>query len=392
MNRNAPLYLFLLLIVLSPMAIDIYLSAFPEIAGSLSTSMGSVQATIAIFLTAMGVGQLVAGPLADRYGRRPLALGGILLYMAGALLAALASQIEVLWAARVLQGLGTCGISVAVMSGVRDSYPADKTAPVYSYINGVICVIPALAPMLGGFLTQHWGWQANFYFMLGYAGLIGSLVWWRLPETRPASTVSEGALISVARFRPVLANRVFRYNAIMVMLAMAVIIGFVTLAPIRLMLDMQISAMTFSLWFGSNAVINILASFTAPWVIRRLGKKNALRLAVSLCALAASLLMLLSELMHPMAFMGPVFLASTGFCLTLAICSGAALAPFGERAGTASSLLGVLQMAGSSALVGLISSLPLTPVMSLALLMALPLVWMMLSHTRQRLQPASVNA
>lgn len=169
MSRKAPLYLFLLLIVVSPMGIDIYLPALPQMAENLSTPMANIQITITIFLAALGLGQLLAGPLADRYGRKPLILSGLALYILGSVVGSLALQIEILWFARVLQGLGTCAVSVGVMSGVRDSYSTEKTASIYSYINGVICVIPALAPLVGGWLSETWSWRATFYFMAGYA-------------------------------------------------------------------------------------------------------------------------------------------------------------------------------------------------------------------------------
>lgn len=159
------------------------------------------------------------------------------------------------------------------------------------------------------------------------------------------------------------------------MLAMAIIIAFVSVAPVRLMVELGMSPTAFSLWFGSNAIINILASFVAPIVINRIGQSNSLKLAIAMCTTAAILIVALQSVHHPFAFMGPVFIASTGFCFTLAICSSSALAPFSERAGTAASLLGFFQMAGASTLVGLVNLLPMGSLQVMAFIMALPLVW-----------------
>ncbi len=388
-QNKAPIYLFLLLIIVSPMGIDIFLPAMPQMSEQLSASMPQVQMTITVFLAALGLGQLIAGPLADRFGRKPLMMCGLLLYIVGATVGAMATHIELLWMARAIQGLGTCAVSVGVMSGVRDSYSAEKSASIYSYINGVICVIPALAPMVGGYLMQTWSWRATFVFMTTYAALVSLLALWRLPETRPKNTVISKTLLSWSQFKPVLASSTFRFHAGLVMLAMAIIIAFVSIAPLRLMVELELSPTAFSLWFGSNAIINIAASFIAPIVINALGKSKALKLAIAMCTLAGLSIVAGQHVAHPAAFMLPVFIASSGFCLILAICSASALAPFSERAGTAASLLGFFQMAGASSLVGAIGLLPLSALQVMAVMMVLPLVWFALNRGGSKLQTAS---
>ncbi|ORT52785.1 MFS transporter [Vibrio sp. qd031] len=389
MTQKAPIYLFLLLIIVSPMGIDIFLPALPQMADNLHTSMINVQSTIPIFLAALGMGQLFAGPLADRYGRKPMIFFGLMLYIVGAVVGSMALQIEVLWFARVLQGLGTCAVSVGVMSGVRDSYSAERSATIYSYINGVICVIPALAPLVGGWLSETWSWRSTFYFMTGYAVFVMLIALWKLPETRPQNTIVQHNLINWGQYKPIIHNPTFRFNVGLVMLAMAIIIAFVSIAPQRLMVELGLSPTAFSVWFGSNAIINIIASFTAPMVIARLGKDRALQLAIGMCTLAAVLLVTFSHIAHPFAFMGPVFIASTGFCIVLAICCGAALAPFAQRAGTASSLMGFFQMAGASVVVAAIGALSLSSVHALALAAILPIVWYGIFKRRSKLQQAT---
>jgi DHA1 family bicyclomycin/chloramphenicol resistance-like MFS transporter len=200
-----PLILLLVLLVLfSPLAIDIYLPAIPQMAEQLGAEVTLMQGTITWFLFSMGLGQLLVGPLADRYGRKPIALGGVLLYGLSALGAGFAASLGELMLARVLQGLGACATSVAAFSVVRDSYGPKKSGQMISYLNGAICFIPALAPLLGGWLTAKAGWSANFWFMAGYAVIVGSWLLWRMPETRPEETRSGGPLISWSRYSPVL--------------------------------------------------------------------------------------------------------------------------------------------------------------------------------------------
>ncbi|HDX8403109.1 multidrug effflux MFS transporter [Aeromonas dhakensis] len=379
-----PLILLLVLLVLfSPLAIDIYLPAIPQMAEQLGAEVTLMQGTITWFLFSMGLGQLLVGPLADRYGRKPIALGGVLLYGLSALGAGFAASLGELMLARVLQGLGACATSVAAFSVVRDSYGPKKSGQMISYLNGAICFIPALAPLLGGWLTAKAGWSANFWFMAGYAVIVGSWLLWRMPETRPEETRSGGPLISWSRYSPVLRSPSFLFNATLCMLAMAVILAYVTAAPVQLMVRLGLDMSGFSYWFAANAALNILACFLAPRFIARVGPRRTLRIGLLVLLLSAISLSLSMHIAHPLAMMGPVFLSSIGFAMILGSAAGMALAPFGHCAGTAAALLGLFQMSGSGALVGFIGALMHDPLNQLALHMWLLLPPLLVLMTRQ---------
>ncbi|UNU89128.1 multidrug effflux MFS transporter [Aeromonas dhakensis] len=379
-----PLILLLVLLVLfSPLAIDIYLPAIPQMAEQLGAEVILMQGTITWFLFSMGLGQLLVGPLADRYGRKPIALGGVLLYGLSALGAGFAASLGELMLARVLQGLGACATSVAAFSVVRDSYGPKKSGQMISYLNGAICFIPALAPLLGGWLTAKAGWSANFWFMAGYAAIVGSWLLWRMPETRPEETRSGGPLISWSRYSPVLRSPSFLFNASLCMLAMAVILAYVTAAPVQLMVRLGLDMSGFSYWFAANAALNILACFLAPRFIARVGPRRTLRIGLLVLLLSAISLSLSMHIDHPLAMMGPVFLSSIGFAMILGSAAGMALAPFGHCAGTAAALLGLFQMSGSGALVGFIGALMHDPLNQLALHMWLLLPPLLVLMTRQ---------
>ncbi|WP_323998418.1 multidrug effflux MFS transporter [Aeromonas dhakensis] len=379
-----PLILLLVLLVLfSPLAIDIYLPAIPQMAEQLGAEVTLMQGTITWFLFSMGLGQLLVGPLADRYGRKPIALGGVLLYGLSALGAGFAASLGELMLARVLQGLGACTTSVAAFSVVRDSYGPKKSGQMISYLNGAICFIPALAPLLGGWLTAKAGWSANFWFMAGYAVIVGSWLLWRMPETRPEETRSGGPLISWSRYSPVLRSPSFLFNATLCMLAMAVILAYVTAAPVQLMVRLGLDMSGFSYWFAANAALNILACFLAPRFIAKVGPRRTLRIGLLVLLLSAISLSLSMHIDHPLAMMGPVFLSSIGFAMILGSAAGMALAPFGHCAGTAAALLGLFQMSGSGALVGFIGALMHDPLNQLALHMWLLLPPLLVLMTRQ---------
>ncbi|MBQ4679858.1 Bcr/CflA family efflux MFS transporter [Aeromonas dhakensis] len=375
--------LLVLLVLFSPLAIDIYLPAIPQMAEQLGAEVTLMQGTITWFLFSMGLGQLLVGPLADRYGRKPIALGGVLLYGLSALGAGFAASLGELMLARVLQGLGACATSVAAFSVVRDSYGPKKSGQMISYLNGAICFIPALAPLLGGWLTAKAGWSANFWFMAGYAVVVGSWLLWRMPETRPEETRSGGPLISWSRYSPVLRSPSFLFNATLCMLAMAVILAYVTAAPVQLMVRLGLDMSGFSYWFAANAALNILACFLAPRFIARVGPRRTLRIGLLVLLLSAISLSLSMHIAHPLAMMGPVFLSSIGFAMILGSAAGMALAPFGHCAGTAAALLGLFQMSGSGALVGFIGALMHDPLNQLALHMWLLLPPLLVLMTRQ---------
>jgi len=361
--------LMVLLVLFSPLAIDIYLPALPQISQYYGVSATLAQDTITWFMFSLGFGQLFAGPLADRYGRKPIALIGIAIYGVSSMLAWYAQQIELLLVARIIQGLGACATSVAAFAAVRDSFGAKRSGQMISYLNGAICFIPALAPIFGSWLSFHFGWRANFSFMAGFALVGFIIISFYFKETRPTHTNSDGQLISLSRYFSVLKEPNFLFHATLCMLAMAVILAYVTSAPILLMIEQGLTMAQFTAWFSVNALFNIAACFTAPIFMAKYGSRPALMLGLGVLIFGAILMFSLSGTNEPWAFMVPIFLSSIGFAWTLGSAAGTALAPFGDRAGTAAALLGLFQMSGAGAIVGLLQRLELAPAMLLSLLM-----------------------
>lgn len=352
--------LMVTLVLFSPLAIDIYLPALPVMAETFAVDLTRVQDTVTWFMFSLGLGQLLAGPLADRFGRRPIALGGIAIYGASAALAYVAQSLDMLLIARLLQGFGACATSVAAFAAVRDSFGPEKSGRMISYLNGAICFIPALAPLLGTWLTHQFGWRANFSFMAGFALVAGLFILLLFRETRPADTDVSGSTISLSRYWSVLKEPTFLYHASMCMLAMAVILAYVTSAPAWLMVELGQSMNQFTLWFGINAALNILACMVAPKYIDRFGSRMTLNTGLVILVLAGMLMLLLGHIAEAWAFMTPIFMSSFGFAFVLGSAAGKALAPFGDRAGTAAALLGLFQMSGAGAMVSLTQRLGLS--------------------------------
>lgn len=374
MRRNL-LPLLMSMVVLSPLAIDIYLPSMPTMALDYAVSDSEIQSTLVLFLFAMGVGQILIGPLADRFGRRPIALFGIVLYGASSLLGAASTDFYWLQIARVLQGLAACSTSIVVFSAVRDCYSSKESMTMYSYLNGAICVIPALAPTFGGLLALQFGWRSTFLFMALYAIFVLVYVGYRLPETRPLNTDSHGPLYRWNRFKPVLGNAHFMFYALVCMAAMASILAYVSYSPVWLIGKLGISELTFSGLFGLNAFVNVVACFAAPILVGRLGNRNSVILALSLMLSAAiievflQLTFTLDGLTGAIAFMLPMMLLCIGFALLLGPATTMALAGFGERAGTATAMLGFIQMSGAALLTGLVQLTSIPAPFAVALIM-----------------------
>lgn len=358
-KSKSQMILLTLLVLFSPLAIDIYLPALPQIAQTFHVEHALAQDTITWFLFAMGIGQLFAGPLADKLGRRTVALGGIGVYMLSALLAWSAQNIEWMLVARLLQGLGACATSVAAFATVRDIFGPQRSGKMISYLNGAICFIPALAPILGSWLTQQFGWRTNFSFMAGFAFVVGSLMWMNMKETNPATEPQK--VFKLERYWSVIKTPSFLFHASLCMLAMAVILAYVTSAPVVLMEELGLDMNQFTFWFGINAVVNIIACMTAPKVMDRFGTHLTLSLGVMVLIIAGGLMLALSGDNTAVAFMLPVFLSSVGFAWILGTAAGKALAPFGDKAGTAAALLGMFQMSGSGLLVGMMQRAGMEP-------------------------------
>jgi DHA1 family bicyclomycin/chloramphenicol resistance-like MFS transporter len=369
MTNKQLLPLLILMVIFSPLAIDIFLPALPIMAEEFVVPMTKMQWSVSIFILSLGFGQLISGPLADRYGRRPIAIGGIVIYGLASIIAAYSDSLTFFLLSRLVQGLGACAIVVSAFASVRDKYNAIESGIMYSYLNSAICCIPALAPLLGNTLTEYFGWRSNFEFMTGYAVFAGFILFFTLKETRPENTVIHKKLITLAQFMPVLKHPVFLFNALVVMLSMAIILAYVSSSPAWLMVKLGLDQQSFVYWFGLNAVINIVACFLAPRVLITFGARITIGLGMLLLGAAGLLMLALLSFQTPMAFMLPVMLSSLGFSLLMGSCSGQALAPFGEKAGSASALLGFIQMSGSAVIVYFLQLLPIDEAEQLALLM-----------------------
>ncbi|MTD25713.1 multidrug effflux MFS transporter [Erwinia sorbitola] len=366
--------LLLSLVLLAPLGIDLYLPTLPDIAVGLNTPVSAIQTTIPLFLLVMGLGQIIAGPLVDNIGRKPIALIGLLLYVTGSVLAATASGWPQFLSARVIQGCAVCCTAVVAFSGVRDRLDGDEAARAYGFLNGALNIVPALAPMLGGFLAAAFGWRANFWFLTGYALVIAVLVMLFLPETRPADTKKVKGL-PVRQYWQILREPRFLAFAFANAGALGMVLTYVSLAPHVLMTEGKLSALQFSIAFGANGFWIMLVSVLVNKMIRKVGRPiclaiGALAMTLGAVTLMAGVMLFPAELQtHWALYMLPVAISVAGLAFTAGPATSYALEPYQQQAGVASALVGFIQMAGGST-AGLIAmALPVAEKSALALMM-----------------------
>lgn len=368
------LFLLLSLILLGPLGIDLYLPTIPAIAKGLNSSESLIQSTIALFILVLGLGQLIAGPLVDKYGRKPIAIIGIILYMLGAAMAALAVSPMMFVGSRLLQGVAVCCTAVVAFSGVRDRLNGNEAARAFGFLNGTLNIVPALAPLLGGLLAEAFGWRAPFWFLALYGLLVLILIIVFLPETRPADTQPIKSL-PIKNYLRILRDDRFLIFSLVNAGAMGMALTYVSLAPNVLMVGAGLSPLQFSLVFGANGFWIMAVSFFASRVIQKVGRPVCLMTGSLLMALGClGLLFGLTQLSaatqnHWLVYMLPVASACAGLAFMMGPATSYALEPYANEAGVASALVGFVQMAGGAGLGLLAMALPIEPKLSLAIVM-----------------------
>ncbi|WP_292971190.1 multidrug effflux MFS transporter [Pantoea sp. UBA4549] len=366
--------LLLSLVLLAPLGIDLYLPVLPQIAEGLNAPVSLIQLTIPLFLLIMGMGQLVTGPLVDNFGRKPVALIGLLLYIAGSAVAATATLWPVFFLARVIQGCGVCCSAVVAFSGVRDRLSGDEAARAYGFLNGALNIVPALAPLLGGLLAEAYGWRAPFWFLCSYALAIGLLVIVALPETRPADTLRVKGL-PLAQYGAILRQPRFLAFAFANAGALGMVLTYVSLAPHVLMTEGGLTPLQFSFAFGANGFWIMVVSAFVNKTIRKAGRPFCLAMGFITMLLGAILLLAGVHLLpaewqyHWALYMIPVAVSVAGLAFTVGPATSYALEPYQQQAGVASALQGFIQMAGGAGGSMAIVALPIAEKSSLALMM-----------------------
>ncbi|WP_224313457.1 multidrug effflux MFS transporter [Microvirga puerhi] len=339
--------LLALLTSLGPLSTDMYLPALPSIAVELGASTGQAQLTLSAFLLGFAAGQFFYGPISDRVGRKPMLLFGLGLFTLASLVCAVAPSIETLIAARFLQALGASGPIVLARAIVRDFYEGPRAGRELSRMGTIMGVVPALAPVIGGLVTQAGGWRMNFIVtILGGAALAAAVVW-RLPEPIRQKSPHPISFPAILRgFRSLLRHPAYRIYVALAMLTYGGLFAFISGSSFVLQEIYGLGQLPYAFSFGFMVIGYIAGTSLAQRLVGPRGLDGTIRIGVT-CLAAGGLLMLVLVAIGIGSFMaitGPMAIYALGVGLTMPQAMASALMPFPERAGAASSLLGICQM------------------------------------------------
>lgn len=335
-----------LLSAIGPFAIDMYLPALPTIGGTFGVTIGEVQATLMAFFVALGLGQMVYGPLSDMYGRKLPLYAGLTLFMVASVGCALAPSIQSLVAWRFVQGLGACVGMVIPRAVVRDLHTGPEAAKLMAQLMLVFSVSPILAPLTGSFLIENFGWRSVFWAVLVATGLALVLLRCRLPETRPpAERAGSTVAAAVSAYGLLLRDRHFLALVCIGAFSMASFFAYLANSSFVLIDHHGLSPRQYSVAFAANAASFIGVSQFAGPLARRLGLRRVVRIGVACNAtIMLSLLGLQLVGVTGLAVLLALLFVGFGF-LGMVVPTTAVLAldGHGPIAGTASALMGTLQ-------------------------------------------------
>ena len=327
------------------LATNILLPSLPQMAVSLKVSSAAVTSAITIFLAVFAVGQLVVGPISDRYGRRWPVLIGFAVFFAGSIWCGLATDLPGLLIGRVIQAAGACATSVLSRAIARDMFSGPALARAMALIMIAMAAAPGFSPLLGGALDHYFGWRSEFALVAVFAGL-GALAYGTVfGETHHATRTPLDPLAIARNYIGLIADRRFVVPAATVSLIMGGLFSVFSAAPRVLIEAMDFTPIQLGLFFAGTVLIVFAAGMLATKLAPRYGLDRSIRGGL-FAAATGSIAMLLVSLYSPsfLPFLGAMSVFLLGMGIVNPLGTAQALSPFGDKAGAASALVGFWQM------------------------------------------------
>lgn len=345
-KKVPPIGALILISMIIPISMNIYLPSMAGMVDAFSTTPGMIQLTMSMFLVAFALGQVFLGPLSDRYGRRPIIMWGLTVYIAGSVLCLLATSIEALIAARMVQAAGGCAGFVLGRAIVRDLYERDRAASVIGYVTMGMSVGPMIGPVIGGFLDDGYGWRGSFYMMLAIGVVAFLVALWNVPETNHKLCKLNGIKGLWLNYRLLLSKKLFCAYALATCFTSSIYFAYLGGAPFISFQLFNMSASETGFYFMFVALGFLIGNYISGRVSERFGIFRMILAGSILPAMAVAAVagMISAGLLHPLSLFLPMFFVGlgNGICLPSAISGVVSVRP--DLAGAASGLSGSMQI------------------------------------------------
>jgi MFS transporter, DHA1 family, multidrug resistance protein len=327
------------------LATNILLPSLPQMAASLKVSSAAVTSAITVFLAVFALGQLVVGPISDRYGRRWPVLIGFAVFLLGSIWCGLADNLPSLLTGRVIQAAGACSTSVLSRAIARDLFSGAALGRAMALIMIAMAAAPGFSPLLGGALDHYFGWRSEFV-LVGAFAVIGALGYDAvLGETHHATRTPLNPLAIAKNYLGLIADRRFLVPAATVSLIMGGLFAMFSAAPRVLIEGLHFTPIQLGLFFAGTVMVVFAAGMLATKLAPRFGLDRSISAGL-LVAATGGIGVLLVSILHPtfLPFLAAIAVFLLGMGIVNPLGTAQALSPFGEKAGAASALLGFWQM------------------------------------------------
>lgn len=359
-ESTAMIVLLTVLAAFGPMSNNMVLPSLPALSSAFGVSAGVPMLAITAFLGGFGVGQLLYGSLSDRYGRRPVLLGGLGLYTLASAACIAAPDMETLIITRLLQGASAASTQVLARTIVRDHFMPARAAKVLSLMSAAFAIASALAPLVGGVAVAWFGWQGVFAALTLIGGTTFLAVWLRLGESlaQPDPGAMNPAQL-LANYRDFCRSRVFAGYTLAFATAFGGMFAFHSGASFVFITLLGFRPEIFGLFFALVIAGYLLGTVISVRLTTRLGIYRLVALGILFCVVSGGIMLalVLSGRTGAVAILVPQFSFMFGFGLILPNAIAGALAPFPRKAGAASAMLGFCQQAGGGSMVALLAIL-----------------------------------
>ncbi|MFT6452249.1 MAG: DHA1 family bicyclomycin/chloramphenicol resistance-like MFS transporter [Halocynthiibacter sp.] len=361
LDRTTPpnIATLVLLAGIGALSMNVFLPALPEMTTHFNTTYGVMQLSVALYLAANGLLQIFVGPLADKYGRRPVSMAGVIIFILASVACIYAPNVTIFLIFRMIQSVIAVGF-VLSRAVVRDMYPPNRAAAMIGYVAMGMSLVPMFSPVIGGVLTEHLGWTSSFWLMAIAGVFTLALVWFDQGETN----VSQGLSLSqqFAQYPELFKSQRFWGYALATAFSSGAFFAYLGGAPFVGTQIFGLSPSDLGFWFGAPAVGYLLGNFTTGLLATRVGLNRMIIIGASVASsgIALSMLLFLFDMGSVPSFFGFMTFVGFGNGMVIPNATSGALSVRPHLAGTASGLSGALMVGGGAALAALAGAL-LTP-------------------------------